>query len=139
MLWLKAFHLIAIVCWFAGIFYLPRLFVYHAMAEHPATREHLGTMERKLYRFVTPFMVLTIIFGLALISLNPSYYLSAGWLWVKLAFVAGLVAYHIYCGKLVKRFAEGENQRGHVFYRWFNEAPVIALFAVVLLAVLKPF
>jgi protoporphyrinogen IX oxidase len=139
MLWLKAFHLIAIVCWFAGIFYLPRLFVYHAMAEDQATRETLATMERKLYRFVTPFAIFTVLFGVLMIMQNPQYYLSAGWLHLKLLFVLGLIAYHLYCGKLVKTFASGENQRGHVFYRWFNEAPVIALFTIVLLAVLKPF
>ena len=139
MLWFKALHIIAVVCWFAGIFYLPRLFVYHAMAEDAATQRHLSTMEQKLYRFVSPFAMLTIIFGIAMMAYNPNYYLHAGWLWLKLAFVAFLIVYHLYCGKLVKRFANNENQRGHVFYRWFNEAPVIALFAIVFLVVLKPF
>lgn len=139
MLWLKALHIIAMVCWFAGIFYLPRLFVYHAMAEDAATQTHLAIMERKLYRFISPFAVLTVAFGVAMISLAPAYYLGSGWLWIKLAFVAGLIAYHLYCGKLVKIFGAQQNQRSHVFYRWFNEAPVIALFAIVLLAVLKPF
>ncbi|MBQ0761182.1 MAG: protoporphyrinogen oxidase HemJ [Zhongshania sp.] len=139
MLWLKAFHIIAIVCWFAGIFYLPRLFVYHAMAEDQATRDYLKVMERKLYRFVSPFAVLTIAFGALLIAQNIEYYLSAGWLHLKLLFVAALIAYHLYCGHLVKTFADDNNTRNHVFYRWFNEAPVVALFAIVLLAVLKPF
>ncbi|WP_339677192.1 protoporphyrinogen oxidase HemJ [uncultured Zhongshania sp.] len=139
MLWLKAFHIIAIVCWFAGIFYLPRLFVYHAMAEDQATRDYLKVMERKLYRFVSPFAVLTIAFGALLIAQNIEYYLSAGWLHLKLLFVAALIAYHLYCGHLVKTFADDHNTRNHVFYRWFNEAPVVALFAIVLLAVLKPF
>ena len=139
MLWLKAFHIIAIVCWFAGIFYLPRLFVYHAMAEDQATRDYLKVMERKLYRFVSPFAVLTIVFGALLTAQNIDYYLSAGWLHLKLLFVAALIAYHLYCGHLVKTFADDHNTRNHVFYRWFNEAPVIALFAIVLLAVLKPF
>ncbi|MBQ0759232.1 MAG: putative membrane protein [Zhongshania sp.] len=139
MLWLKAFHIIAVICWFAGIFYLPRLFVYHAMAEDQATRDHLKVMERKLYRFISPFAVLTILFGALLIAQNMDYYLSAGWLHLKLLFVAGLIAYHLYCGHLVKKFANDQNQRQHVFYRWFNEAPVIALFAIVLLVVLKPF
>ncbi|MDF1693796.1 MAG: protoporphyrinogen oxidase HemJ [Zhongshania sp.] len=139
MLWLKAFHIIAVICWFAGIFYLPRLFVYHAMSEDQATRNQLKIMERKLYRFVSPFAILTVVFGGLLISLQPSYYLHAGWLHVKLVFVAGLIAYHLYCGHLVKIFANDQNQRRHVFYRWFNEAPVFALFAIVLLAVLKPF
>ncbi|WP_295877782.1 protoporphyrinogen oxidase HemJ [uncultured Zhongshania sp.] len=139
MLWLKAFHIIAIVCWFAGIFYLPRLFVYHAMAEDQATRDYLKVMERKLYRFVSPFAVLTIAFGALLIAQNIEYYLSADWLHLKLLFVAALIAYHLYCGHLVKTFADDHNTRNHVFYRWFNEAPVVALFAIVLLAVLKPF
>jgi putative membrane protein len=139
MLWLKAFHLITIICWFAGIFYLPRLFVYHAMAEDQATRNHLKIMERKLYRFVSPFAVLTIVFGILLIAQNPSYYVQAGWLQLKVLFVIALIAYHLHCGHLVKKFADDKNQRGHVFYRWFNEVPVIALFATVLLAVLKPF
>ncbi|WP_269620803.1 protoporphyrinogen oxidase HemJ [Zhongshania sp. BJYM1] len=139
MLWLKAFHIIAIICWFAGIFYLPRLFVYHAMAEDQATRDHLKIMERKLYRFITPFAFLTVFFGCLLIAQNTNYYLHAGWLHLKILFVIGLIAYHLYCGHLVKKFTNDQNQRNHVFYRWFNEAPVIALFAIVILAVLKPF
>ncbi len=139
MLWLKAFHIIALICWFAGIFYLPRLFVYHAMSDNQATRDQLKIMERKLYRFVSPFAILTVVFGLLMIYQQPSYYLHAGWLQLKLAFVAGLIAYHLYCGHLVRIFANDQNQRQHVFYRWFNEAPVFALFAIVLLAVLKPF
>lgn len=139
MLWLKAFHLIAVVCWFAGIFYLPRLFVYHALAQEQATRDHLKIMERKLYRFTTPFMVLTILFGVALILQNPDYYLKAGWLHAKLTLVALLIGYHGYCGVLVKRFATDSNTRGHVWYRWFNELPVLVLFAVVILAVVRPF
>jgi len=139
MLWLKAFHIIAVVCWFAGIFYLPRLFVYHAMAADQATRDHLKIMERKLYRFMSPFALFTIVFGVAMILVNPGYYLHAGWLHLKLALVVLLLAYHAYCGVLVRRFAEDRNQRGHVFYRWFNEAPVLILVAVVILAVVKPF
>ncbi len=139
MPWLKAFHIIAVVCWFAGIFYLPRLFVYHAMAPDQATRDHLKIMERKLYRFISPFMGFTIIFGVGMILLNPEYYLKAGWLHAKLALVALLVAYHFYCGHLVRRFADDTNARSHVFYRWFNELPVFALFGIVILAVVKPF
>lgn len=139
MLWLKAFHIIFVVCWFAGIFYLPRLFVYHAMSEHEATRAQLSVMERKLYRFITPFAVLAIGFGLALLSRDPVYYLQAPWMWLKLLFVALLVGYHIQCGRYIAQLERDPAARGHVFYRWFNEAPVIALFAIVLLAVLKPF
>lgn len=138
MLWLKAFHIIAIVCWFAGIFYLPRLFVYHAMATDQATRDHLKVMERKLYRFVTPFMVLTIAFGIAMALNNLDYYLSATWFQIKLALVTALVVYHFYCGRLVAEFSRDENQRSHVFFRWFNEIPVLVLFGAVILAVVKP-
>jgi putative membrane protein len=138
MLWLKAFHIIAVICWFAGIFYLPRLFVYHALATEQATREHLKIMERKLYRFITPFMILAIVFGIAMIVQNPTYYLHAHWLHAKLALVLLLVGYHLYCGRLVRRLARDES-RDHVFYRWFNELPVLLLFAIVILAVVKPF
>jgi putative membrane protein len=139
MLWLKAFHVIAVVCWFAGIFYLPRLFVYHAIAQDQNTRDHLKTMERKLYRFMTPFAVLAIALGLGMVLVNPDYYLRAHWLHAKLALVFLLVIYHAYCGRLVQRFARDENRHGHVFYRWFNELPVLVLFGAVILAVVKPF
>lgn len=138
MLWLKAFHIIAVICWFAGIFYLPRLFVYHALATEQTTRDHLKIMERKLYRFITPFMLLTLVFGAAMIVANPDYYLHAGWLHAKLTLVLLLFGYHGYCGKLVKQLARDEI-RSHVFYRWFNEAPVLLLFAIVILVVVKPF
>ncbi len=137
-LWLKALHIIAVICWFAGIFYLPRLFVYHALATEQTTRDHLKIMERKLYRFVTPFMLLTLVFGGAMIVQNPDYYLRAGWLHAKLALVLLLFGYHGYCGVLVRRLAHDE-MRSHVFYRWFNELPVLLLFAIVILAVVKPF
>ena len=139
MLWIKAFHIIFVVCWFAGIFYLPRLFVYHALAEDSATQAHLAIMEQKLYRFVTPFAVLVIATGIWLVLLNPGYYLESAWFLLKVAFVIPLIAYHCYCGKLVKVFKAQQNQRSHLFYRWFNEAPVVALFAIVILAVIKPF
>lgn len=138
MLWLKAFHIIFVICWFAGIFYLPRLFVYHAMSEHPETRAQLAIMEQKLYRFITPFAVLAIGFGLALLALNPGYYLAAPWMWIKLFFVALLVGYHWQCGRYIRQLRDDPGARSHIFYRWFNEAPVIALFAIVLLAILKP-
>lgn len=138
MLWIKALHIIAMVCWFAGIFYLPRLFVYHAMAEDSATRNHLKVMERKLYRFISPFAVLTVVFGLILLSQNWGYYLGELWMQIKLALVVALIAYHVYCGVLVKRFEQDENVRSHVFYRWFNEAPVLVLFGAVILVVVRP-
>ena len=138
-MWLKALHIIFMVSWFAGLFYLPRLFVYHAMAEDEATRRTLATMERKLYRFVTPWLWLTVIFGLGLIAgYGMDWFRSQGWLHVKLALVIGLIAYHFYCGKLVRDFAAGRNDRSHVFYRWFNEVPVLFLFAIVILAVVRP-
>lgn len=140
MLWIKALHLIAIVCWFAGLFYLPRLFVYHAASEDSVSQERFKVMERKLYRGITtPSMVATVVFGLWLISYNPAWYLSAGWMHAKLTLVALLVIYHFYCGHLVRVFREDRNTRSHVFYRWFNEMPVLVLVAVIILAVVKPF
>ena len=140
MLWVKAFHIIFVVCWFAGIFYLPRIFVYQAMAkDNAATQQHLQTMAEKLYRFTTPFAILTIIFGGWLLSYNWSYYQTALWLHIKLALIALLLVYHGICGKMVKAHRQQGTTRSHVFYRWFNEAPVLVLFAVVILAVVKPF
>lgn len=140
MLWVKAFHIISIVCWFAGIFYLPRLFVYHAACSDEPGRARFKIMERKLYRGITtPSMIATLVFGGWLISYNVEGYLSQGWLHAKLALVALLIAYHFYCGHLVKVFRNDQNTRSHVFYRWFNELPVFILFAVVILAVVKPF
>lgn len=136
--WLKAFHIIFMVTWFAGLFYLPRLFVYHAMAEDAATREHLKLMERKLYKFVTPLMWLMVGFGLWLIFLNGwEWFGMQTWLHIKLVLVVILIAYHFYCGKIVKDFQDDQNVRNHVFYRWFNEFPVLFLFAIVILAVIK--
>jgi putative membrane protein len=139
MLWLRALHIIFVVCWFAGLFYLPRIFVYYAASEHTETRAQLAVMSRRLYRFVTPFMVLTIVFGTGLISLNSDYYLSATWLWLKLAGVAFLVVYHFQCGRYVKAINDDRDDHSHVFYRFFNEVPVLFLFAIVFLVVLKPF
>lgn len=140
MLWVKAFHLIAMVCWFAGIFYLPRLFVYHAACEDEPGRERFKIMERKLYRGITtPAMVATLVFGGWLVSFNPQGYFSQGWLHAKLSLITVLVIYHFYCGHLVKIFRDDQNRRSHVFYRWFNELPVLILLAVVILATVKPF
>ncbi|TXS88990.1 CopD family protein [Parahaliea maris] len=139
MLWLKAFHIIFVVCWFAGLFYLPRILVYFAESEHPQARAKLALMARRLYRFVTPFMVLAIVFGLGMIALNPQYYLQAKWMWLKLAGVVFLVGYHFQCGRYVKAVNEDRDSRSHVFYRFFNEVPVLFLFGIVLLVVLKPF
>jgi putative membrane protein len=139
MLWIKALHLIFVVCWFAGLFYLPRIFVYYAASEHRVTRTQLAVMARKLYRFVTPFMVIAIALGLAMIAQNPDYYLQAKWMWLKVGGVGFLVIYHLQCGRYVNAIYNNSNQHGHVFYRFFNEVPVLFLFGIVILAVLKPF
>ena len=128
------------VAWFAGLFYLPRLFVNHAMAEEEAVKQRLTLMEGKLYRFITPWMLLTLIFGFWLLyEYAWAAYSQMLWLHLKLLLVALLVGYHFYCGKLVRDFAADRNRRSHVWYRWFNEAPVLVLFASVILATVKPF
>lgn len=138
MLWLKAFHIIFMVTWFAGLFYLPRLFVYHAMTDNPETTKTLKVMERKLLIMMHLGGVLTWVFGIALIIQTPAW-LQMGWLHAKLALVLILLAYHLMCWRMVGAFARDENQRSHVWYRWFNEVPVLFLIAIVLLAILKPF
>ena len=135
-LWIKAFHIIFVVSWFAGLFYLPRIFVNHAMASEAAEIARLKLMEGKLYRFVTPIAGLALISGL---WLWLGFGFAGGWLHAKLALVLFLVVYHLYCGKLVKRFAQDGNVRDHVFYRFFNEIPVLILTAVVILVTVKPF
>lgn len=139
MLWMKAFHLIFVVCWFAGLFYLPRIFVNYAAAQSQESREILAGMAHRLYRFVTPFMVLVILLGVGLLATNPGYYLQAGWMWLKLACMVALVLYHFQCGRYLKKIMDHSDQHSHVFYRWFNEIPVIFLFIMIILAVLKPF
>ncbi len=139
LLWLKAFHIIIVVCWFAGIFYLPRLFVNHAASNEPLVHEQLCVMERKLYRFTSIFAVLTILLGACLTWQNFTYYFSQAWFIAKLVLVSLLVIYHLTCGRMVTMFARGENERSHVFYRWFNEMPVFVLFGAVILVVVKPF
>ncbi|AUL99175.1 hypothetical protein C3497_02125 [Zoogloeaceae bacteirum Par-f-2] len=136
MLVIKALHIIFVVSWFAGLFYLPRLFVNHAMVNDAATIERLKLMEYKLYRFMTPLGILAVGLGLWLWF---GYGFAGGWLHAKTLLVAGLVAYHLYCGKLLRDFAAGRNTRSHRWYRVFNEVPVVVLFAVVFLVVLKPF
>lgn len=138
MLWLKAFHIFFVVSWFAGLFYLPRIFVNLAMvpADSPAERERLLVMARKLYKFVTPIGALAVITGLWLWF---GFGFAGGWLHVKTMLVAGLVVYHLYCGKLLRQFQAGSNVRSHVWFRFFNEVPVLVLLAVVILVVVKPF
>ncbi len=136
MLWLKAFHIIFMVTWFAGLFYLPRLFVYHAMSEDAASIARFKIMERKLFfGIMTPGAVLTIVFGT---WLWLGYGFGGAWLYWKLALVGVLILYHLYCGKLLADFRNDRNRHGHVFYRWLNEFPVVVLVAIVLLVVLKP-
>ena len=133
----KSLHIIFMVTWFAGLFYLPRLFVYHAMSEDRQSLERFKVMERKLYfGIMTPGGVLTIASGL---WLWLGWGFSGGWLMAKLLLVVVLIAYHLWCGKLVADFRRERNRHGHVWYRWFNEFPVLILVAAVFLVVLKPF
>jgi len=137
MLWVKSLHIIFMVTWFAWLFYLPRLFVYHALSDDRASQERFKVMERKLYYgIMAPGAVLTIVSGL---WLWLGYGFSGGWLHAKLALVAVLVAYHLWCGKLLIDFKHDRNAKSHVWFRWFNEFPVLVLFAVVILVVVKPF
>ena len=138
MLWVKAFHIIFMVTWFAGLFYLPRLFVYHAMAEDQISIDRFKVMERKLYYgIMAPGAILTIIFGLWLIIGYTG--MAALWLHIKLGLVLLVIGYHLYCGKLVSDFKHDRNRHGHVWYRVFNEVPVLLLIGIVILAVVKPF
>ena len=137
MFWVKALHIIFMVTWFAGLFYLPRLFVYHAMAEDAVSKERFKVMERKLYwGIMAPGAALTIVFGA---WLWLGYGFTGAWLHAKLAVVALVIAYHLYCGKLLADFARDRNKKSHVWYRWFNEVPTVLLFAAVILTVVKPF
>lgn len=139
MLWIKALHIIFVVCWFAGLFYLPRLMVYHASADNPATRDTLLVMERRLYRFTTPFAWLSVGLGLWLAVNQWAYFKSAAWFHAKLALVLLLVVHHVFCGRLLAALERGEPPRSHRFYRVINELPVVILFAVVILVVVRPF
>jgi len=138
MLWVKSLHIIFMVTWFAGLFYLPRLFVYHAMAEDEPSLKRFIVMERKLlWGIMTPGAVLTIVFG---VWLWLGWFRGAGsWLHAKMALVALLAGYHLWCARIVRDFAGGRNTRSHVWFRWFNEVPVLILFATVFLVVFKPF
>lgn len=138
LLWIKAFHVIFMVAWFAGLFYLPRLFVYHTQVAAPAEHERFCIMERKLYAIMTIGMILTWAFGIWLLTLLPGY-MSQGWLHAKLTLVIALSGYHGWLKVNLRRFAAGTNTRGHVFWRWANEVPVLALFGAVILVIVKPF
>lgn len=140
MLLLKSLHLIFMVTWFAGLFYLPRLFVYHSMSSDDVGIDRFKTMERKLYfGIMTPGAVLTLVFGAWLAAINGwGLYMEQTWFKVKLILLLLLAGYHVYCGKLLKDFKHDRNSHSHVWYRWFNEIPVIFLIAIILLAVYKP-
>lgn len=138
MLWLKAFHIVFVVTWFAGLFYLPRLYVYHASAEDPVSVERFKIMERRLFTMMTIGAVLAAIFGTAMILLAPGY-LQMGWLHAKLTLVIGLIAYHVWCYRLLLAFRANQNKHTERWYRGFNEVPTLFLIAIVILVVVKPF
>lgn len=137
MLWIKSFHVIFVISWFAGLFYLPRIFVNLAMATEDVERDRLLLMSHKLYRFVTPIAALAVGLGMWL-WLGYREIFTGGWLHIKLLLVLFLIAYHFYCGHLLKLFKQGRNTHSHVWYRWFNEIPVLLLIAIVILVTVKP-
>ena len=143
MLWLKAFHVIAMVTWFAGLFYLPRLFVYHTETTDPPGLARFETMERRLFKLMTIGGTATIVLGIALLASEPAalrtYWLHAGWLHAKLGCVALLVAYHAHCYRLMRAFAQGRNRHTSRWYRMYNEIPSLLLIAIVVLVTVKPF
>lgn len=147
-LWLKAFHIIGVVAWFAGIFYLPRLFVYHASTLEEekgetgsqTSHERFMVMEEKLYRIIMrPAMIVAVVFGVWLVVESWATYATSYWLWMKIAAVVVLLGYHHYLGSLIKAFAANKNPHSETFYRWFNEIPVLLLILIVILVVVKPF
>jgi len=138
MLWIKALHIVFVSSWFAGLFYLPRIFVNLAMETNPAVNERLLLMARKLYRFMTILMIPALALGLWLWLMYGIGQQSI-WLYLKLVLVVLLIGYHHVCKRLLKKFENGENTHSHIWYRWFNEAPVLGMIAVVILVVVKPF
>ena len=136
-LWLKALHVVFVVSWFAGLFYLPRIYVNLAMVDDPATRERLLLMARKLLRFMTVLGAVAVFLGMWLMSYGAV--MKAGWMQAKLLLVLVLIGYHAWCGILYLQFADGRSGRSHVWFRWFNEVPVLLLTAIVVLVVVKPF
>ncbi|WP_454783676.1 protoporphyrinogen oxidase HemJ [Legionella sp. WA2024007413] len=139
MLWIKAFHIIAMVSWFAGLFYLPRLFVYHADTQDEPSLIRFKTMERRLYYGIMwPAAILTTFFGLWLLSYNLSYYMSVGWMHAKLSLVIILWVYHLLCGYYLKAFSRNQNQKNSRFFRIYNEFPTLLLIGIVILVVVKP-
>ncbi len=138
LLWLKAFHVVFVVTWFAGLFYLPRLFVYHADATDSLSIERFKIMERRLYIIMSMGASLTGVFGILMLVAVPGY-LQMGWIHAKLTLVLLLIGYHLWCKQLVRAFAADRNTHSQRWYRWFNEAPSVLLIAIVMLAVVKPF
>ena len=139
MLWLKALHVFFMVTWFGGLFYLPRLFVYHAMSQDEISNTRFKLMERKLfYGIMAPGAILTIVFGAWTMSFDPDTYMHSLWMNLKLGFVLLLVFYHLYLGKLLYDFKHDRNKHSHVFYRWLNEVPVLFLAAIIILVIVKP-
>jgi protoporphyrinogen IX oxidase len=138
MLWLKAFHVIFVVTWFAGLFYLPRLFVYHVVTTDQISLERFVVMERRLFKIMTLGATLAALFGISMIVTAPAY-LHFGWLHAKLTLVAVLIAYHTWCYFLMVAFRDGHNRHSQRFFRMFNEAPALLLIAIVILVVVKPF
>lgn len=138
LLWLKAFHIVFVVTWFAGLFYLPRLFVYHTVATDPVSLERFAVMERKLFGIMTFGAILAIVFGVSMIVTAPAY-LQAEWLHVKLTLVTALIAYHIWCRQLMVKLQQKRNTHSQRWYRFFNEVPALLLIGIVVLAVVKPF
>lgn len=139
-LWLKAFHIISVITWFAGIFYLPRLFVYHAACEDEISSERFKVMERKLYRLImTPSMVITLTLGFGMLAMAWQGLSAQSWIWIKIALVGLLVAYHLHCGWIIGAFATNTQYRSERFFRIYNELPVLILIPVILLVVLQPF
>lgn len=136
MLWLKTFHIIFLVSWYAGLFYLPRLFVHHAMTEDAATRARLVIMERKLFWFSTPWAILTLVLGIVLVSQYFAWTLL--WVQIKTLLVIILVIFHLWCGRLMLQFRGPTNPHSHIWFRWFNEFPLLILVAVVYLVIFKP-
>ncbi|MCY4045470.1 MAG: CopD family protein [Cellvibrionales bacterium] len=138
-LWLKAFHVFFVIAWFAGIFYLPRIFVHHSLSTDSNTHERLDIMARKLYKFTLVIAHLAIFTGIALVVANHEYFLKQGWLHAKITLALGLFGFHFYCGNLAKKLARGENPHSTKFYRIINEAPVLVLLGIVILVIVRPF
>lgn len=137
-LWVKVFHILMVTSWFAGLFYLPRIYVNLAQQHDIATQEVLTGMAQRLFRFMKPLAILTVVTGFIL-YLYFGIGQGSGWIHAKLVLVFALLIYHWYCGRILQRFKSGINTKSHVYYRWFNEIPVLLLLLVLILVVIKPF